>query len=151
MPCWGHHTHHHITRLHSQLSRETKFKNQQKKKNQLIWWHIPTTPTLLIWGGNSLAGAAVSILCLVGKCGGRVWGDELGVQGCSLSLESLRLLRGDTDRDHQCSLISSTGMLQEEQEQFCDELGAHAPHTRRHPCQSTLGSQVEGSQSLHPC
>lgn len=34
VPCWGHHTHHHITHLHSQLSRKTKFKKPTEKKNK---------------------------------------------------------------------------------------------------------------------
>lgn len=124
--CWGHHTHHHITHPHSQFSRKTKLKNQQKKKNQLFWWLIPTTETLLILGwkfpGRSFCFHPVS--CWE-TWWGRFWEVSWGCQSCSLPLETLRLLRGasstlGTDRDHQwlllscrtwCSLMSCTGML----------------------------------------
>lgn len=165
VPCWGHHTHHHITHPHSQLSQKTKLKKQPKKKkkkgkqkqnNQLFWWLIPTTQTLLIWGGNSLAGACFYSVSCWGMWWGGFWEMSWGCQSCSLPRGSLRPLRCGPSR------LGAAGHAAPSAPAW-DAPGLHAgaalarggctctpqlPYTHRHPCHSSLGSQAAARASI---
>lgn len=145
VPCWGHHTHQHITHPHSQLSRKTKSKNQQqqpKKSTLLAAYSHCSNVTDLGWKFPGRSFCFHSVPCWETWWGG-VWEMSWGCQSCSLpwapsdSSEVTPAPRGDhgwlwLSCRTRCSLISWAPR----QEQVCEKHTLHPPYSHQTPARA---------------